>query len=386
VATGRVIVVLTGSPYPYGEVTGRWAFPLLKGLALRGFLVRCLSVSTRSDWDAAARALLEPMGVSLRSFAPRSGEGWLARKVNTLQKPFSYVLSDALRRAIDEETREGYDALQLEQLWAGYLADGRERTLTSVHYLPSLDLKDEWRFSSSFLWSKYLMCRTEQQLLRSLSQVRTLSPRLERAVMRVNPALHAHTVPVSVDPELFEFSSRDRHDGPVFGFIGNMAWSPGYLAAVRLITRILPRVRTKIPAARVLLVGWNARRLLRKYLNVAGVEVVQDVADARPYFERLQVLAYPLPKGSGMMIKVLEAMAYGIPVVTTSEGFEGIDAEDGVHGLIADDDEMFAMKVVDALGDVELRQRLRRQARRLVEEHYAPAATASALERVYQRL
>ena len=385
-AKGRVVVVLAGSPYPFGEVTGRWAFPLLKGLACRGYQVRCLSVSTRPEWDAASRSLLEPLGVSLGFFAPRRSRGLIGGKLNTVRRPFSYQFSDQLVRAIDAEAATGYDALQLEQLWTGYLAEGRARTLTTVHYLPSLDLKDEWHWSGRYLWSKYLMCRTEQRLLASLTRVRTLTPRLERAAVRVNPALQAHTVPVSLDPELFEFSSGDRHDAPVFGFVGNMSWSPGYLAAVRLITKVLPRVRATIPEARVLLVGWNARRALHRYVGLPGVEIVQDVADAKPYFEQLQVLAYPLPKGSGMMIKVLEAMAYGIPVVTTSEGIEGIDAEDTRHALLADDDEELALKLINVLSDRDLRQRLRTRARQLVEERYSPPATAAAFERVYESL
>ncbi len=312
--------------------------------------------------------------------------GWLARKIATARRPFSYLLSDELERALDDESREGYDVLQLEQLWTGYLARGRDRTLTSVHYLPSLDLKDHWQWSPRFLASKYLMCRTEERLLHTLTRVRTLTSRLERAAIGVNPALRADTVPVSLDPELFEFSPGDRHSSPVFGFIGNMSWSPGYLAAVRLITKILPKVRRRIPDARVLLVGWNARRRLASYLDVEGVEVVEDVADVRPYFERLQVLAYPLPKGSGMMIKVLEAMAYGIPVVTTSEGIEGIDVDDDVHGLVAEDDDMFAAKVAEALRDGALRRRLRIAARELIETKYSPAATATAFEQVYERL
>ncbi|HVZ23746.1 MAG TPA: glycosyltransferase family 4 protein [Vicinamibacterales bacterium] len=382
----RVVVVLPGSPYPFGDVTGRWSFPLLKGLAKRGFEVRCLSVTTRADWAAGARACLEPLGVSLRCFAPRSARSWAAGKLATFREPYSYMLSDELRRAVDEETARGYDVLQLEQLWSGYLAPGRVRTLTSVHYLPSIDLHGEWQPSLRFFSSKYLMCATERRLLKSLVHIRTLTPRLARAAAGVNPDIQAHTVPIAIDPELFPFSPEDRYDVPVFGFVGNMSWNPGYLSAVRLITRILPRVRMRIPNARVLLAGWNARRLLAKYLDAPGVEIVQDVQDVRPYFERLQALAYPLPKGSGMMVKVLEAMAYGIPVVTTSEGIEGIDADHSVHALLADDDEAFAEQVVGALQDGALRRRLRRHARQLVQDRYSPLATASALERLYQAL
>src|SRR6185312_16591519 len=183
---------------------------------------------------------------------------------------------------------------------------------------------------------------------------------LKQVVTARNPRASVHVVPNALDPSLFEFCADDRTETPVFGFVGSINWNPGYLAAERLITRIFPKVRAKKPDATLLLVGWNADRL-KAHRGTAGIEILENVPDAKAAFFRLQVLAYPLPKGSGMMVKVLEAMAYGIPVVTTTEGIEGFTTENGTHALIADDDDVFAEHVV-----------------RLLE--------AAALERVYAAL
>ena len=113
---------------------------------------------------------------------------------------------------------------------------------------------------------------------------------------------------------------------------------------------------------------------------------MENVPDAKAYFLKLQVLAYPLVHGSGMMAKLLEAMAYGIPVITTIEGIEGFGAEHGRHVLIADDDRRFADEVVRLLDDGELRRSLRREARAMVETRYSPAASAASLEAVYEAL
>lgn len=86
------------------------------------------------------------------------------------------------------------------------------------------------------------------------------------------------------------------------------------------------------------------------------------------------------------MAKVLEAMAYRIPVVTTTEGIEGFCAEDGVHAFIADDEELLAERIVQLLDDSALRRKLRQNARRLIEERYSPGPTVAALERVYEAL
>jgi len=308
------------------------------------------------------------------------------QKWRTLRQPYSYSLSDELQRALDAELRKGYDILQLEQLWSGYLAAGRERVLTSVHHFELLDLAGVWHPSWRFLMSKSLMCYAEKKLLPRLQHLRTTTQRLAKTAAAFNPTASVHTVPIALEPSIFGFTVEDRTSEPTIGFVGSMNWSPGYLAAERMITRVFPRVRVRRPDARLLLVGWNAWQVLARHLDTPGVEIIANVPDARPYFHSLQVFTYPTPQGSGMKVKILEAMASGIPVVTTTEGIEGVCVEDGVHAYVTDDDELLAERIVQLLDDSALRRKLRHQARQLIEEHYAPKPTAAALERVYQTL
>jgi glycosyltransferase involved in cell wall biosynthesis len=308
----------------------------------------------------------------------------LRKKWRTLQQPFSYPLTDALRRDVDAEQRKGYDVLHLEQLWSGYLAEGADKVLTSVHHLEKLDLDGEWHMSWRYLRSKLMMLQAEKRLLHRLDQIRATTTRLADAVRSVNAGARTHVVPIALDPDLFRFEPRDTGDEPMIGFLANMTWNPGYVAAVRLLTEILPRVRKKVPDAGVLLGGWGAGRL-SAYAG-PGIEIVENVPDVEPYFRRLRVLAYPLPKGSGMMAKVLEAMAFGLPVATTTEGSEGFAIDNGVHGFVENDDDALAEHIVRLLADRVLRESIRRNARDLVERLYSPAPAVAQLERAYASL
>jgi glycosyltransferase involved in cell wall biosynthesis len=384
-AKGRIVAVTMNEPYPFGQANGRWCHAFLKGLSDAGWRVRCLSVSTSRDWESGARAALKHANVDL-SFYPiqiKRGPSRVRAKWATLRRPFSYSLSDDLRRDLEQECRRGYDALHLEQLWSGYLADGRDRVVTSVHHLERIDLEGVWQPSWRFVTSKALMTWTERRLLGRLRHIRTTTDRLANAVRVLNPSAALHVVPNALDPSLFDFTADDRSEAPVLGFIASMNWSPGYLAAVRLIRDVFPRIRLQSPDARLLLVGWNARGALARYVNTPGVDIVENVPEARPYFHRLRVFAYPLPRGSGMMVKLLEAMAYGIPVVTTTEGIEGIAAHDGEHAFVADADDLFADRVVRLLKDAQLRRAIRVNARQLVVDRYSPRPAAAALESMY---
>lgn len=117
-----------------------------------------------------------------------------------------------------------------------------------------------------------------------------------------------------------------------------------------------------------------------------AVEIYEDVPDIQPFFERATLLLYPCFSGTGMKVKVAEAMAFGVPVVTTSEGIEGLPAQDGVHALIADDDPGLIERTVALLKDVPRQNRLRRAARQLVETACGPSAVLDALEQAYLKV
>jgi glycosyltransferase involved in cell wall biosynthesis len=254
-----------------------------------------------------------------------------------------------------------------------------------VHNLVRIDQRG-MRISPANLLPTLMIRRAETRLIRRLDHVHVTTSRLAEAVMRLHARARPHVVPIALDPSLYEFRAEDTTSAPVIGFLATMSWPPGYLAAIRMITRVFPRIRARRPDARLLLVGWNARTRLARYLDRPGVEIVENVPDAAAYFRRLQVFAYPLPQGSGMMAKILEAMAYGVPIVTTNEGIEGYGIKDGVHALVTDDDADFAERVVELLDDAALRCSLREQARRLVQESHAPRATGAAMETVHEAI
>jgi glycosyltransferase involved in cell wall biosynthesis len=170
---------------------------------------------------------------------------------------------------------------------------------------------------------------------------------------------------------------------PIISVIGSMNWYPSHSAAVRLLTRLLPAIRRNVPNTRVFIVGWHAQQALRQYLPQPGVNVFENVPDTRPFFERSSILLYAPLRGSGMKVKVLEAFAYGVPVVTTSEGVEGIPARDGIHAGISDDDAGLVDRAVNLLTNPSLQEPQRQAARALVEQHCHPRVVLDALEECY---
>jgi glycosyltransferase involved in cell wall biosynthesis len=309
----------------------------------------------------------------------------MARKWSTLVRPYSFFLSDDLRRDVVQALRDGYDILNLEQMWTAYLGHGVERALLSVHHLELLDLAGAFSPSLKFFATKHMMQRAERHLAAGSANIRVTTERLRREVTRLNPRARIFKVPVAIDPELYEFAPCHL-TGTTVGLIASLSWSPGYNAAVRLLTRVWPKVKKAVPNANLLIVGWDARRVLGRYLGGDDVTVVENVPDTKGYFRKLSVLTYPLSQGSGMKIKLLEAMAYGTPVVTTTEGAEGLAVVDGHEAFVADEDDAIADRTVQLLMNRDLAERVSRAARALVERDYSPGPVVAQMERIYDEL
>ena len=157
-------------------------------------------------------------------------------------------------------------------------------------------------------------------------------------------------------------------------FVGTLGYFPNVDAAATLCRDVLPRLRARSRReVRVDLVGARPAPAIAELAQLDGVEIHADVARVAPFYERAGAAVAPLRAGGGTRIKLLEAFAQGVPVVSTSLGAEGLDAEPGRHILIADDADGLADACWRLMEEPALRDRLRGEALRLVAARYETA-------------
>jgi glycosyltransferase involved in cell wall biosynthesis len=143
-------------------------------------------------------------------------------------------------------------------------------------------------------------------------------------------------------------------NAPTIVYVGYYHYAPNRDAAETLIEEIFPRVLRQRRDARLLLVGREpSEAMLAAAARDARIVVTGAVDDTRPYLRLADVCAVPLHAGGGTRLKILEAFASGIPVVSTSKGIEGIAAVNGREVVIADDHDTFASAIVDVLSHPE---------------------------------
>jgi sugar transferase (PEP-CTERM/EpsH1 system associated) len=200
-------------------------------------------------------------------------------------------------------------------------------------------------------------------------------------------ALHARNVSVirtCADLDAFEYRREGREDDLVI-MSGNMGYPPNVDAVTWFVRNVWPLVRRARPQLRFRVVGLRPARPVRELNGKNGVEVTGPVRDVAAELQRATLAVCPMRVGSGMQIKVLEAMATGTPVVATSFGNEGIEAIPGTEIEVADEPQAFANAVLGLLSDPVKRARLAAAARRSSETDFTWSAHASLLEKAYRR-
>lgn len=207
-----------------------------------------------------------------------------------------------------------------------------------------------------------------------LEQVWFAGPHDAERARRRFVGLDVRVVPNVVDAERLSAIRRPPPRARSVAFLGSFDYAPNEVAALRFARGIVPRLRAGEPDATFGLIGRRPTRAVRSAAAGSRIELHADVPDAADVLARYQVMVVPLAIGSGTRLKILEALAAGIPVVSTTVGMAGLELEVGREILVADDDTGLAEAVRSVWVTPQLAARLSRAGREAVLARYSDIA------------
>jgi glycosyltransferase involved in cell wall biosynthesis len=227
------------------------------------------------------------------------------------------------------------------------------------------------------------LLRYEIEAVAGADLVLTMSETDRRLLGELTPVEHVVPIPNGVDCARFAFSSEGREPRSLL-FVGFFRHEPNVEAVRHFAREVLPLIRQTHPDVLFRIVGAYPPEVVRRLGETPGIEVTGRVEDIGPYYRRSALFIAPVLQGSGTRLKLLEAMAAGCPVVSTTIGAEGLDVLDGEHALIADTPAAMAAAVARVLDDPALAAALAARARELVVARYDWDAITARLLAAYR--
>ncbi len=190
--------------------------------------------------------------------------------------------------------------------------------------------------------------------------------------------------PNGVDGEFFA-PSAEPYDPDTICFVGRMDYYPNQECMLDFCARTLPLVRARRPNLKLAIVGADPSPAVRALGELPGVTITGSVPDVRPYLHRSALMVAPLNIARGTQNKILEAMAAGVPVVTSGIAAAGVDALEWEHFLVARSPGEYAQAVLHVLEDPAERRRLAAAGRARMRSHHAWASSMRRLETIVER-
>lgn len=269
----------------------------------------------------------------------------------------SYFMIPYIERLNIPKVIEVYD-IESEAIYKGYKSE------------PWISRHSPIFSSKIYLWIQYHLTRNYERKYKKFDMCITVTERDKSTLKSYFPYLNISAISYGADVEYLKPMNLEE-DFPSLIFVGNMATGSSTEAILYFYNEIYALIKKVLPNIKLYIVGKDPSQKILQLTSDTSVIITGYVEDVRPYLARASVVIEPITVAMGIRTRVLEALAMGKPVVATSSAVGGIDITPNEDIIIADNPNEFAERVIQLLNDEELRGRIGKNARKLVEKKYS---------------
>lgn len=395
----RILQVNNKVPYPTKDGGAIACMNLIKGFSHLGHEVTVLSMNTLKHHvsqeeipdqiaDLADFRMVE-VPARINAFHAFLNLCFSSKPYNAVRffsKDFMAALNDIL------EEKE-FDVVQLEGLYVcPYIPLIRKKTKALVMYRAHNVEFEIWERTAKLakglkrLYLKNLSKRIkklEKSILNKYDVLVPITKRDERILNGLGNIRPTRVSQTGIDSSALIPSVKNLEYPSVF-YIGSMEWAPNQEALLWFLESCWPRIHEKYPTLKFYVAGRNAPDWLIQKLDRPNVVFKGEVDDAYDFMNSKAIMVVPLFSGSGMRIKIIEGLALGKSIVSTSIGAEGIDIENRKHLLIANTSDEFVQAVSELVENRNMHDELRRNAIDFIHENFDNLAAAGKLVDFYK--
>lgn len=400
----KILFLTPQLPYPPRQGTALRNFHLLQGVAQRHQVSLLSFLEPGQTADPAAWGPLPDLCQQIATVPVAPRAHW-QRLLDLLRSPqpdmalrlWSQPFADRLARWLEEKA---FDVVQIEGIeLAPYLSlleaepprplrifddHNAEYLLQKRAFQTDLGNPRRWHAAAYSLVQWRRLQRFERDVCRRADRVIAVSEADRAALRKLIPGLEVSVIPNCIDTTTYARQADPTVPSFTLLFTGKMDFRPNIDAALWFGREIWPLVKRARPEATWGIVGKSPHPRLDHLRDDPSITVVGEVPDMVPYLQAAELYVIPLRMGGGTRFKLIEAMAAGLPVVSTRVGAEGVPVQSGQALLLADQPANFAAAVLQLLDDSTLRQRFAAASLQLVRQHFDWRTVVPRLEALYQ--
>ena len=376
----RILYLTTRLPYPVVGGDRLRMYNILKQLKLLGYEVTLISLVTQDDDIRGAMEHNEFYSKLITVPFNRKMAYLYAAKAVFNDKPFivEYFYSREMQKVVDNLLKkENFDIITGYMIRiAPYLEKYKDENII-IDFVDAVSMMYQRRIKNvQSLWDKfkigieYIKVKNYEKKCTKIFKMQTVISQtdkdyIEKFVKKSNIKIVGN----GVDTEYYK--PVDYLKENKICFVGSMQYIPNSEAAIWFATEIFPLIKKVIPDAIFKIIGANPRKdFIFAVKNIAGVEVLGRVDDVREYMSDCKVSVCPVKIAGGIQNKILEAMAMGIPVVSTPEGAEGIGADENILKVAVSNKE-FSQKVIDIMENNVMQKEISTKSRKFVTDNFS---------------
>ena len=393
----KILMVTPYLPYPLHSGGQTRSFNLIKHLAKNCEITLFSFIRDVNENQYIKN--LSPYCRKIKTF-PR-GKTWSLKKILLAGfTPYSFLIANyysrKMKKIIQEEVKKGgYDLIHVECF---YLMSNIPKTKLPVvlvdqtieyevyrHYVQSLPLwtgliKPLLYFDvlKLFLWEKFYW--------RKASQVCAVSREDKKKMIKHCHRLRVEVVQNGVDIKKFEKRIYRRASRPTILFgVANFKWMQNKEAALILLQEVWPQIKNKVKNCQLWIIGRFAPQFLSHFTNEKDI-TIKEADDILPFYQKSWLLLAPIKSGGGSRTKFFEAMASGLPIITTPQGAEGIKAKNNKEVIIRRSNRQLANAAIKLIKNRLVAREIGKRGKKLITNKYSWQQSAEELNRVYKNV
>lgn len=396
----RILQLSNKAPYPANDGSSIAIYNLAEGLADNGVELHLLTINTKKHFKPDSEVPQEFKDKTHYASVYRNTDTSVSGALFNLCSSQSYFVSRFFFRAFGEELVRRlkayrFDLVQLEGVFmATYIPLIRQHSQAKIsiraHNLEHQIWERHLANEPSFLKKTYLglqnnrLRRFELDAFAKADAIVTITDEDKKNIQALVPHKVIYTCLTGINLSAYQKVERPSEANTLFHF-ASMDWIPNEEAVTWLLEQVWPGVLKQVPESRLVLAGKNMPEKFKRLAN-QNLTVIEYVSSSAEFYKTYDIMLVPLWSGSGLRIKLVEGLAYGKAIITTSIGAEGIPYTNHKELIVADSPGEFREAIVSLLNDGQKKRALQTQARMLAESHFDYKAIAADLLAFYKTL